>query len=247
VSIVSEDSAWSTAVSLDGIWKSLATSGYALADDESIGLPEKFRENFGPAYFNDQTLRRDDGDWPQDRKRARDVVRYSWRDGELELAEHETITIVDRAGIAGEREHNRVRLLSDPQAAELVRAFLSLVPPERRQAEGTFGVNLFRTFTNVVTAPHRDHEQFIVLYVINRIGGGAETYLYDPRDVPDSGEPTADPVLAQQLDPGQLIIFEDKLFKHGATPLVPTPGESAMRDALVCTVDYRDTYLGRRG
>ncbi len=243
---MSEGSAWPTDVCLDGIWKSLATSGYVLTDDESIGLPEKFRENFGPAYFSDQTLRRDDGDWPRDRKRARDVVHYWWRDGELELAEYETITIAGRAGIAGKREHKRVRLLGDPQAAELVRALLSLVPPERRQAEGTFGVNLFRTFTNVVTAPHRDDEQFILVYVINRIGDGAQTYLYDPEDVTDSGEPTADPVLTQQLNPGQLIIFEDKLYKHGATPLVPPPGESAMRDALVCTVDYPDTYLGRR-
>jgi len=243
---VSAESAWPTAVSLDGIWKSLSACGYALTDDESVGLPDKFRENFGSAYFTDQTLRHDDGDWPRDRKRARDVVHYWWHDGELELQEYEKITIVDRAGIAGEREHRRVRLLSDPAAAELVRAFLSLVPPERRQAEGTFGMNLFRTFTNVVTAPHRDHEEYILLYVINRVGDGAETYLYDAREVSDDGAPTADPILTHQLNPGQLIIFEDGMFKHGATPLVPPPGGRAMRDALVCTVDYFDSYLGRQ-
>lgn len=232
-----------SAVDLDGVWESLETCGYALTDEESIGLPQKFRENFDQTYFSDQILRHDEGDWPVDRKRARDVIRYQWNDGELGLAEHDTITITDRSGIRGKREHVRVNLLSDPQAEELVRAFLSLVPPRRRQEDGTFGVNLFRTYTNVVTTPHHDNEEYIILYVINRIGDGAETYLYDPADVLDDGEAIAAPILRRQLNPGQIIIFEDSRFKHGATPLVPPPAESAMRDALICTVDYADTYL----
>jgi hypothetical protein len=136
-----------------------------------------------------------------------------------------------------------VRLLDDPQGAELVRAILSLVPPERRHPEGTFGVNFFRTYTNVVTAPHQDLEEYIVLYVVDRIGGGAQSYLYDRAAVADGGEPAADPILRQQLNPGQIIIFEDKHFQHGATPLEPVAGEDARRDALVCTVDYPGTYL----
>jgi hypothetical protein len=244
---VSEDSAWSTSALLDGVWKSLSACGYALTDDESIGLPQKFRENFAPTYFNDQVLRHDDGDLPADRKRARDVIRYWWHDGELELDEFETITITNRASIPGKRDHARVRLLDDPQAAELVRAFLRLVPPERRQTDGTFGVNLFRTFTDVVTAPHHDNEEFIILYIVNRIGEGAETYLYPDGDVPDDGDDTTGPVLRRQLNPGELIIFEDSQFKHGATPLEPPPGGTAMRDVVVCTIDYRDTYLARLG
>jgi hypothetical protein len=173
---------------LGGVWESLETCGYALTDDESVGLPQKFRENFDQTYFSDQILRPDEGDWPIDRKRARDVIRHWWNDGELDLAEHDTITITNRAGIPGKREHARVNLLSDPQAEELVRA-------------------------------------------------------YDPADVLDDGEATAEPILRRQLNPGQIIIFEDSRFKHGATPLVPPPGESAMRDALICTVDYVDTYL----
>ncbi len=242
---MSDDSAWSAAAKLDGIWDSLSSWGYAVTDDESIGLAPKFRENFGPTYFNDQVLRHDEGDWPADRERARDVIRYQWHDGELELDEFETITIRDRGGISGPRDHARVRVLSDPQAAELVRAFLSLVPPERRRADGTFGVNFFRTYTNVVTSPHHDREEYILLYVVDRIGGGAHTYLYDPSAVPDGRDPIADPILRQQLNPGQIMIFEDKLFKHGATPLEPPPGRGAVRDALVCTVDYPGTYLAR--
>ena len=53
----------------------------------------------------------------------------------------------------------------------------------------------------------------------------------------------AEPVLQQQLNPGDIIIFDDKRFRHGATPLVGSRRRAAQRDALVCTVDYPATYL----
>ena len=214
-----------------------------LRGHQSIGLPEKFRPNFVGAYFNDWTLRHDPGDFPVDRLRARDVVRYRWQDERLSLQRHDAITITDRAGIADRREHARVELLEDPQARDLIRVLLHLVPPARRQPEGTFGVNLFRTFTNVVTKPHHDNEQFIIIYVLDRIGEGAETYLYARADVTENGEIKGQPALRQQLNPGGIIIFEDALFKHGATPLVSPGGRTTKRDALICTVDYRGTYL----
>jgi hypothetical protein len=238
VPTVSDDSA--RTVVLDRIWASLASQGYVLTDDQEIGLPAEFRENFMQAYFNGTALRHDPGDFPVDRLRARDVIRYYWREDGLHLQEHERITLTDRAGIEGEREHSRVSLLRDPQAEELIRAFLRLVPAARRQVDGTFGVNLFRTFTDVVTTPHHDDEEFIILYVLNRVGGGAESYLYHSDDDPGSRPPA----LRRQLNPGQILIFEDKRFKHGATPLQSTPSETAMRDVLVCTVDYRSSYLG---
>jgi hypothetical protein len=225
------------------VWACLAHQGYALTDDQSIGLPEKFRQNFRDAYFNPWTLRHDDGDWPVDRQRARDVIRYQWHDDDLHLRSHESITITDRADIPGKREHARVELLADAQAVDLLHAFLRLVPPNRRQPDGTFGVNLFRTFTNVVTKPHHDDEEFIIIYVLDRIGDGANTHLYLPDDVTDEGRVTGAAVLKQQLNPGDIIIFEDKRFKHDASPLIKTPGGNAMRDALICTVDYENTYL----
>ena len=228
------------------VWTALVRDGYALTDDEEVGLATKFRENFAQTYFIDRVLRHDPGDWPVDRQRARDVVRYLWHGDKLTLREHEEITITDRAGIPGKRDHARVMLLNDPQAEELVHAFLSLVPPDRRQNDGTFGINLFRTFTDVVTTPHSDHEEFVILYVLDRVGEGAESYLYREADVPSGGHPNAKPIFRHQLAPGQILIFEDGLFKHGTTPLEPLHGEKAKRDALVCTVDYGSTYLGRR-
>jgi hypothetical protein len=240
---LSDDSTRHVSVGHEDAWAALERRGYALTNDRSIGLPEKFRQNFSQAYFNSWTLHHDAGDLPVDRQRARDVIRYQWRDGRPRLWPHDTITITDRADIPGQREHSRVQLLDDPQAEDLVRAFLQLVPPSRRQPDGTLGMNLFRTFTNVVTIPHHDKEEFIILYVLDRIGEGAETYLYAPSDVTAEGQVMAPPVLRQQLGPGDIIIFEDKLFKHGATPLINPADGTAMRDAIVCTVDYRSTYL----
>lgn len=241
------DEATGTSPGLEHAWVALARDGYALTNDRAIGLPETLRDSFRQAYFKPTVLRRDPGDRPPNRERARDVVRYQWRDDGLHVQEHATITITDRSGITGKRDHKRVRLLHDPQAEMLVRTFLSLVPPSRRQADGTFDINLFRTFTNVVSGPHCDDEQFCVIYLLSRMGGGAETYLYKRGDFSDRGEPTAGPIFKHQLNPGEIIIFEDKRFKHGATPLEAPPGGTAMRDAVVCTVDYRETYLAGAG
>jgi 2OG-Fe dioxygenase len=240
---VSDASARTAAAGLEDIWAALATRGYALTDETAIGLPEKFRENFGQTYFNEFTLHHDHGDWPIDRLRARDVIRYWWCGDRLELEEYETIAITDRADIPGKRDHSRVMLLDDAQAKALICVFLSLVPPSLRQVDGTFGVNMFRTFTNVVSKLHRDHERFVMLYVLNRVGDGAETRLYDRADVADDGKPTGEPVLSRQVNPGEIIIFDDERFMHGATPLEASSGGTTMRDALVCTVDYPDTYL----
>lgn len=231
---------------LEHVWSALAGQGYALTSEDEIRLPEKFRENFVQTYFTDAHIRHDPGDWPVDRKRARDVVRYWWRDDDLSLREHGTIAITDRARIPGRRVHSRVRLLEDAQAEGFIRTLLSLVPPDRRRRTGTFGINLFRTFTDVVTTPHRDHEEIIILYVLDRQGEGAESYLYDPDDVTAEGATIGDPVLRRQLNPGDIMIFDDARFMHGATPLEALPDGTSMRDVLVCTLDYRGTYLSLR-
>lgn len=241
---MSVDPTGHVSVGHEDAWAALARQGYALTSDRLIGLPEKFRQNFSKAYFNSWTLHHDEGDWPVDRLRARDVIRYHRCDDGARLERHDTISLTDRAGIPGKRAHSRVELLEDPQARDLILAFLQLVPPGRRQPDGTLGMNLFRTFTNVVTTPHHDHEEFIILYVLDRVGEGAESYLYAPTDVTNDGQVTAPPVLRQQLNPGDIMIFEDKLFKHGATPLTNPPNGTAMRDALVCTIDFWASYLG---
>jgi hypothetical protein len=77
--------------------------------------------------------------------------------------------------------------------------------------------------------------QFVVIYVVDKVGGGAESTLHrfnDPDDV----------VLRTTLHPGDLLIFRDQAFLHSASPLIATGTTGARRDAVVCTVDYHDTY-----
>jgi 2OG-Fe dioxygenase len=225
------------------VHRSVTHDGYALTTEWDIGLPPKCGKNLREAYFDGQ-LRCDKGDQPPDRERARDVILYEWKDGELILEEYETIAIRDRSGITGERIHKRIELLQDGQFRDLIKTLLSLVPEDRRQQRGTFGVNLFRTHTNVVTKPHRDDEEFIILYVLGREGDGAESYLYrHDQEKMDSAE-DGEQVFLKQLNAGGLMIFEDCQFKHGATELEPPDGR-AKRDVLVCTVDYPTTYLWR--
>ena len=218
-----------------------------MIEDWSIGLTDDFLAKFHKKYFTDRKLRHDEGDWPRDRKRARDVIHYVWTGARLKLREYATIALTDRSGIKGTRIHKRVRVLADPMAEHLVRTLLCLVPPARRKPEGTFGINFFRTFTDVVTKPHHDDEQFIILYVMHRKGDGARSYLYRVPENPDpwmpGDESPGELVLDRQLNPGELLIFEDKLFEHGATPLAPASDGTAMRDVLVCTVDYDEAYL----
>ena len=220
--------------------------GFALTTEWDIGLPVKCGKNLQGTYFDTGQLRHDEGDRPHDRERARDVILYEWKDGKLSLEEYETIAIWDRSEIKGERIHKRIELLDDPQARELIETFLSLVPEDRRQQRGTFGVNLFRTHTNVVSKPHQDEEEFIFLYVLDREGDGAESYLYQYDEQEMGAEEVGEQVLRQQLNPGDLMIFEDSRFKHGATQLIRPPGGRAKRDVLVCTVDRPTTYLQRQ-
>lgn len=228
---------------LHRVHEAVTKLGYALTTEQGIGLPPMCGRNLREAYFEGGQLRCDKGDQPPDRERARDVVRYERKDGELALEEYETIAIRDRSGITGERIHKRIHVLQDGRFRELVETFLSLVPEDRRQLQGTFGINLFRTHTDVVTKPHRDEEEFIILYVLGREGNGAESYLYRHDKKKMGSTEDGDLVLRQQLNAGDLLIFDDKQFKHGATPLTPPLSGQATRDVIVCTVDYPTTYL----
>ena len=233
------------AAELSIVHESIAHKGYALTTEWDIGLPPKCAKDLRETYFDSGLLRCDEGDRPADRERARDVILYEWKDGELTLGEYGTIAIRDRSGIKGERIHKRVEVLRDEQFRNIAKTFLSLVPEDRRQQKGTFGINLFRTHTDVVTKPHRDDEEFIIIYVLDREGEDAESYLYrHDRHEMDNAE-DGELVFWKQLNSGDLLIFDDSQFKHGATRLRPPPGGRARRDVLICTVDYPTTYLRR--
>jgi hypothetical protein len=209
--------------------KRLLFDGFALIREHELGIDPGHRAHVRAAFFNDTVLRRYPDDIPQDRKRARDVVRYDRHNGEVALAEYPTIAIDNRGEHAGRRDFHRTPVLGDPVIRHWIGAVLHLIPERDQQDSGTFGVNFFRTFTNVVTKPHQDAEQYVIIYVIDKTGRGGRTQLF-----------TLDrkPVFEEELHPGDLIVFRDKDFLHNATPLEG----SVHRDALVCTVNYPQTY-----
>jgi hypothetical protein len=222
------------------VWKSLQNDGYAVVTDRDLGLPPELRQHIHRTYFNNRYLRRYPNDIPADRERARDVVQYTWNGDALTLAEHDTVAIEGRGDQPVRREFERAEVLADPHFHRWISTALSLIPPDCRQARGTFGVNLFRTHTCVVTRPHQDEEQYVLTYVLERVGSGAESLLYRL----DAGEnPRPEEVVHHgTLEPGDLIIFRDSDFRHSATPLIDPPHGTAHRDALVCTVNYPGTY-----
>jgi hypothetical protein len=216
--------------------ESILVHGFARVTDRKLGLPRDFRRKLSQTYFNDQVLRSDVPDLPVDRKRARDVIYYEWDTPRLHLSEYKNILIKNRGDIPGERQHSRVPLLENDYARAWVTACLSLIPAHLRRDRGTFGVNLFRTYTNVVTRPHQDNEEFIIIYVLDKMGGGAKSYLYSS-DNPEKR------IFFRTLRPGEILIFRDSDFLHGATPLESRANQSTQRDAMICTVDYPSTYL----
>ena len=215
---------------VERIWEELSLVGYANCTDEDLGMDPGLRDHIVDRYYND-TLRSAlprVRDVPTDRDRVRDVIRYTWAGPVLGLAEHDTTALVDRGGQPGIRQYHRIMALDDAMLRGWIGTLISLVPPDHRRASGAFGLNLMRARTLVVTEPHRDDEDFVITYILARVGQGAESQLFDPE--------TKEIVSAVQLEPGQLLIFDDNRFLHGVTPLVPLPGSLARRDALICTI-----------
>ena len=162
-------------------------------------------------------------------------MRYSWQDGTLLLEEHETTVIGGARSYASERrEYPCIELLEDPVFSGWIERALSLVPPESRQEHGTFGVNLFRTYSDVVSGAHRDDEEIVLVYVVDKHAGGAVTSLYEQEG--------AEPLVSVTLNPGDFILFDDRRFLHGTTPLEQLDATPPYRDTIVCTVNKPETY-----
>jgi len=205
--------------------------GYLIVTDEELGVP--FREHIATNFFTSEHLRRYEGDMPIDRLRARDVVRYNRFGEDLDLAEHDTVELPDRDNPMRIRLFDQTEVLKDEKFAALVKTLLNLVPENRRKPAGTFGINMFRTFTDVVTKPHHDEEEYVVVYVLTKTAKGGRTQLlHNDRD---------EVILEHELQPGELIIFRDEMFRHSATTLEAHEA-GAHRDALICTVDLPTTY-----
>jgi len=224
---------------LQRIHEQIDQRGYALTTDYDLGFEPDIRDHINTQFFNEDVLQTDfPGVLPPDRLRGRDMIRYWRAPGGLSLEENDTATIQTPEGLAGnhphgqKRDYRRTEILDDSGFKALAATFLELPPEAEWQPSGTMGVNLFRTFTSVVSGQHQDGEQFVVIYVVGKDGSGATTSLHPV----EAREQTA---AAPTLQPGQLMIFRDASFYHSATPLTPATGDNqARRDAIICTIDY---------
>ncbi len=205
----------------------LRAQGWTLTSDAELGLPG-LHKVIHPAVFVPEVLvpRPDAGGPVPDRYRIKDMAHYRWEDGSVvlrEVTEDRYARVDDRPGVP------RFRFFAVPGARDLAAALLGLIPPEMRHGSGTFGTHAFRSFNDVVNSPHRDGFEYGITYVIDRIGEGAVSYLYrDGREV-----------LSHQLQPGEILLFRDADFLHGATPL---EGEPRRRDALIMQMDAPEDH-----
>ena len=160
-----------------------------------------------------------------DRYRAKDFCVY-WDIGDYRSLQRAPegpgwIGVDDRA-----RTVHRVDFVGCPGCESLIRAQLAFIPPELQQPAGTWGVHTFRSFSNVVDSPHKDDFEYGLVYVLDRIGDGGVSYLL--------ANDQSTVLLEHQLQPGEMLIFKDSEFFHGATPL---EGDDRRRDALVIQIN----------
>lgn len=218
------------------VQEKLRDQGYVVLGEADFGLCHDDRQSILAQYFREDVLAPEHpGMRPVDRLRARDVVGYARTDdGGLRLWKHTTVALTTPDGLPGEHLHGvernfkRVDILAHDGLRRWTAGVLSVIPAAHQFAEGTFGVNLFRTFTSVVSGPHRDNARYFVVYVLGKKGEGAETTLHSPDD-------PATVLVETTLYPGAIIIVDDERYLHSVSRLI---GDDCQRDALVGMVYY---------
>lgn len=144
---------------------------------------------------------------------ARDVMAYErgdWLISGLTVAAADSIAHVD-----GTDDFSRFRL---PTGVAL--QALRLVPPSLGRPGGYMSADYFRYSAGAASAAHQDgFGDLVVIWVLARNGGGAESFLttLDGRDV-----------MRGPLAAGSVLMFRDEMFLHGVTPL-----KDGSRDALI--------------
>lgn len=220
------------------IQSELQDRGFAHTHDESLGLPLDLPEHLEKVFFTDDHLGPEvEGVPPYDRMRARDVVEYERRGGQIALAEFITSAQPVNFDHSYDRVYNRPYALEDDLQARWVATLLSMVPLPERDTHGTIGINYTRTFNYVVGWAHQDATSFSAIYVTKRETKGATTILH-PRDKNNPTEFRTELIsYGVTLEPGEYLIFDDRMYKHNVTPLEPRhPGDDGK---------YRDTIIGQ--
>ncbi|HET8669557.1 MAG TPA: 2OG-Fe dioxygenase family protein [Candidatus Saccharimonadales bacterium] len=212
-------------------------TGYVCLDETQVGVDPFFRQSVTHDYFS-QLGPEWPGVLPADRRRAYDILDFSKDAGGVLLSSAYSefyptspAAIGHHPPVGTHRQYPRLSILEDARFVDWTKAMFSLIPPkfEPIRASGQIKVDFFRTSTTIVTSPHRDGWPVVIIYVINRHGGGAETRLY-------SADNPEQEVFRTTLDPGRIIMLDDTRVLHSATPLIPAAEGRAQRDAIICVI-----------
>jgi hypothetical protein len=241
----------------EAIRQQLRRDRYAILTDQTLGVGPDFREHLLHSYFNTEMVRVHEGDVPRNRARAREAVYAAFlpEDGlyitgqgaapirsgmYLARSPHTRVGERLQSNIDNQRpEYSRIESLQDPKLTQFIVALHGLVPPEDRPTTSTMGINFFRTHTDVVAKPHQDEENYVFVYVVDKVGYGARTSLY----AKDSwGGFRSYPHASITLEPGMLIVFKDEAFQHMTSSIIPPKSGEARRDVIVCTANYASTH-----
>lgn len=220
---------------LTRIRQDLRTRFFTVFSEDVMGLRGLRLDILDRCYPEDVLAPVPDARGPvKDRYRAKDFCVYRRFGDKIEL----TPAKPDLMQLGDGRDARPVAHVSfcTPYAG-LIEALLHLIPPEAQHPQGTWGVHTFRSFSNVVNSPHQDGFEYGGVYCLDLVGGGANSYL-----IPIAGGPRP---LEHQLQPGEILLFKDSKFLHGATPL---EGNEPRRDALVLQFDApEDLEAARKG
>jgi|GEM_PF-2270456 len=240
---------------LNKVREQLALKHFAILDDEILGeFGTIFRTHLLDGYFNNPSVvRAHEHDVPRDRKRARAVARVAFLDSGTIISGQDIIYLTQPGVYLGEhttnavhhnpdpaiirpKEYSKIEIFKDPWLLQFISHLNELIPEQERALTTTFGINAFRTHSDVVSKPHQDGVNYVVVYVVDIKGNTPRTRLYPIDHI--SGTPNERPKISKQLQPGQLIIFKDSQYRHYTSALTSYTSEDPQRDVMVFTADY---------
>lgn len=193
------------------VHESLLERGWAIASARTLGLPDEADviAALSPALAPDS---RGPG-----KLHARDVVRY---DRGRDKPAPDVYSLGSIAHVDATDDYSRFELIEDSRTSGIPAQILELVPQPMRRFGGRMSADYFRYGPGTGSGAHQDKfGDLVVIWVLARNGGGAESFLttLEGKDV-----------LRGPIAAGQMLIFRDEMFLHGITPLA-----SGERDVLI--------------
>ena len=190
---------------------SLLERGWAIASARLLGLPDECEviDALSPALAPDP---RGPG-----KLHARDVVRY---DRGCDKPAADVYSLESIAHTDGTDDYPRFEIIEDRRTFQIPGRILELVPHDMRRFAGRMSADYFRYSPGTRSDAHQDKfGDIVVIWVLARNGGGAESFLttLEGKDV-----------LRGPIAAGQVLVFRDEMFLHGVTPLA-----SGERDVLI--------------